>query len=260
MDFYTNNYDLLTASERDLLHYILDHPDQIQKMTCRRLADLCGVSKTMVINMSQKLGFEGYNDLRFYLKNQSKLSTQVESVETVESEIISNISKTMRLNKPEVMRNVAHQIVNAKCMYVVSRGTSKAVGSYFSHLLLTLNVKCINVPDYNLLNIIACQMTHEEIMVAISLSGRTPIIVETAKTVKAYGNTLFTLTAFANCPLTQYSDVPLYCSSSTTNTKVNDVVTRIGMFAVVDLLIYYIRRELAVQQASADKNDLGQKR
>ena len=35
MDFYSNNYDLLTGSERSLLHYILDHPQTIQKMTCR---------------------------------------------------------------------------------------------------------------------------------------------------------------------------------------------------------------------------------
>ena len=39
MDFYSNNYDLLTGSERTLLHYILDHPETISKMTCQKLAD-----------------------------------------------------------------------------------------------------------------------------------------------------------------------------------------------------------------------------
>ena len=76
MDFYSNNYDLLTGSERSLLHYILDHQETIQKMTCQKLADQCGVSKTVVINMSQKLGFEGYNDLRFFLKNRHQCRHQ----------------------------------------------------------------------------------------------------------------------------------------------------------------------------------------
>ena len=52
MDFYSNNYDLLTNSERSLLHYILDHPQTIQKMTCRKLADQCGVSKTCLLYTS----------------------------------------------------------------------------------------------------------------------------------------------------------------------------------------------------------------
>lgn len=72
MDFYSNNYDLLTNSERILLHYILDHEDQVKKTTCQKLANNCGVSKTVVINMSQKLGFEGFNDLKFFLKIEQK--------------------------------------------------------------------------------------------------------------------------------------------------------------------------------------------
>lgn len=147
----------------------------------------------------------------------------------------------MKLNKEENLKAAAESIVHSKCVYIISRGTSKAVGNYLSHLLLTLNVKCINIPDYNLLNIIARQMTHEEVLIAISLSGQTPIIVETAKTVKAYGNFLISLTAFSNNPLNQYGDISLYCSSSTTDTKVNDVVTRIGMFSIVDLLIHYVK-------------------
>lgn len=243
MEFYTENYELLTSSECVLLHYILDHLALVQKMTCQKLADQCGVSKTVVINMSQKLGFEGYTDLKFYLKNQNKIEP-IESLENVENSIISNVSRTVHLNKPETMVKTAEMIAKAKCVYVVSRGTSKAVGSYFSHLLLTLNVKCINIPDYNLLSIIAKQMTHEEVLLAISLSGHTPIIVETAKLVKAYGNSLISLTAFTNSPLNQYSDVALFCSSPTADTKVNDIVTRIGMFTVIDLLIHYVKMAL----------------
>lgn len=244
MDFYTNNYDLLTGSEKNLLHYILDNQEEVLKMTSQKLATQCNVSKTVVINMSQKLGFEGFNDLRFYLKNKTKEEQVLESIESVETEIINNVAKTMQLNHQSAMQKAAETIVNSKCVYIISRGTSKAVGSYFSHLLLTLNVKCINIPDYNLLSIIAKQMTHEEVLIAISLSGKTPIIVETAKVVKAYGNHLLTITAFSNSPLSQYSDLSLYSASNTTDTKFDDVVTRIGMFAIVDLLIHYVRKRL----------------
>ena len=69
MEFYIKNYDILTNTERDLLHYILDNEELVQKLTAAKLADRCGVSKTVVINMCQKLGFDGYNELKYYLKN-----------------------------------------------------------------------------------------------------------------------------------------------------------------------------------------------
>ena len=70
MEFYIKNYDILTNTERDLLHYILDNEELVQKLTAAKLADRCGVSKTVVINMCQKLGFDGYNELKYYLKNK----------------------------------------------------------------------------------------------------------------------------------------------------------------------------------------------
>ena len=136
MDFWLNNYDLLTGSERSLLQYILDHQETIQKMTCQKLADQCGVSKTVVINMSQKLGFEGYNDLRFFLKNRAKVTPMPASAETVEAEITGNVSKTIQLNRPETLQKAARSIADSQCVYVISRGTSKPVGSYLEHLLL----------------------------------------------------------------------------------------------------------------------------
>lgn len=247
MEFYTKNYDLLTNTERDLLHFILDNESFVEKSTAAKIAGKCGVSKTVVINMCQKLGFDGFNELKYYLKNKSKKianpNTAV-STDYIKYSLEDDVHKTLQLNTDEILKNVAKKICNASCVYVISRGTSKAVGVYFTHLLLTLNIKCINIPDYNLLDIIAKKMTHDEIIIALSLSGETPIIVNTAKIVKAYGNSLITITAFANSTLCSYSDYSLYFCSNNLDTKSNDTISRLGMFTIVDYLIGYINKEL----------------
>ena len=234
------NYDMLTNSERHLLHFILDNEDLVQKYTASKIAEKCGVSKTVVINMCQKLGFDGYNELKYFLKNKNKNILKKET--NSKNSLLNIVEKTLLINDEKMLDSIAQKICEASCVYVVSRGTSKAVGMYLTHLLLTLNIKCINVPDYNLLDIIAKKMNHEEIMVALSLSGETPIIVHTAKIVKAYGNSLITITAFANSSLCSYSDYSLFFSSSSLDTKNNDTLTRIGMFIVVDQLINSIRK------------------
>lgn len=234
------NYDMLTNTERHLLHFILDNEDLVQKYTASKIAEKCGVSKTVVINMCQKLGFDGYNELKYFLKNKNKNIIKKET--NSKNSLLNIVEKTLLINDEKMLDSIAQKICEASCIYVVSRGTSKAVGMYLTHLLLTLNIKCINVPDYNLLDIIAKKINHEEIMVALSLSGETPIIVQTAKIVKAYGNSLITITAFANSSLCSYSDYSLFFSSSSLDTKNNDTLTRIGMFTVVDQLINSIRK------------------
>lgn len=246
MEFYAKNYDLLTSTERDLLHFILDNEAQVEKSTATKIANACGVSKTVVINMCQKLGFEGFNELKYYLKNREKNQKTMRNLSPnlVQSALEDIVSKTLHLNNEKMLKEVSKKICDASCVYVISRGTSKAVGVYFTHLLLTLNIKCINIPDYNLLSIIAKKMTHDEVLIALSLSGETPIIVDTAKMVKAYGNSLITVTAFANSTLCSYSDYTLYFCSNKLDTKYEDIVSRLGMFTIVDYLVSYINEEL----------------
>lgn len=247
MEFYIKNYDILTNTERDLLHYILDNEELVQKLTAAKLADRCGVSKTVVINMCQKLGFDGYNELKYYLKNKNNNNQNLVKEDNTKSLLVDIVEKTLAINDEAVVDAIAKKICSAECVYVVSRGTSKAIGMYLTHLLLTLNIKCINIPDYNLLDIIAKKMSHNEVMIALSLSGETPIIVQTAKIVKAYGNSLITITAFSNSTLCMYSDYSLYFSSASLDTKNNDVVTRIGMMAVIDYLISYLKNICSVR-------------
>ena len=247
MEFYIKNYDILTNTERDLLHYILDNEELVQKLTAAKLADRCGVSKTVVINMCQKLGFDGYNELKYYLKNKNNNNQNLVKEDNTKSLLVDIVEKTLAINDEVAIDAIAKKICSAECVYVVSRGTSKAIGMYLTHLLLTLNIKFINIPDYNLLDIIAKKMSHNEVMIALSLSGETPIIVQIAKIVKAYGNSLITITAFSNSTLCMYSDYSLYFSSASLDTKNNDVVTRIGMMAVIDYLISYLKNICSVR-------------
>lgn len=244
MEFYTKNYDLLTYTERNLLHFILNNESIVEKSTASKIADMCGVSKTVVINMCQKLGFDGFNELKYFIKNKEKKTLNEITTNSVQLALEDMVHKTLHLNNEEMLKKVAKRICEAKCIYVISRGTSKAAGAYFTHLLLTLNIQCINIPDYNLLEIIAKKMTSDEVLIAFSLSGETPVIVNTAKTVKAYGNCLITVTAFANSSLCLYSDYSLYFCSNSLDTKHDDIISRLGMFTIVDFLVSYVNKEL----------------
>lgn len=238
MDFFIGNYDFLTGNEKRVLHYILDNQKNILNLTCSKIALDCSVSKTVVITMAQKLDFDGFNDLKFFLKNYKTKEKSTES--DIRQALIGNVTKTLDLNKDSLIEKAANCIANASCVYIIARGTSKSCSAYLGHLLLLLNIKCIIVPDYNLLNVIANQLQENEIFIAISLSGKTNIIVDTAKLVNGKGNKMISISSFTNNELEKYADVSLYCYSQYADTKNFDIISRLGVFTIIDQLIYHI--------------------
>ena len=75
------DYDKMNATEIKILQYIIKNTDEIQKITVKELSQRLFVSKTTVINLAKKLGYEGYSELRFFLKNISETKTKSENIE-----------------------------------------------------------------------------------------------------------------------------------------------------------------------------------
>ena len=66
----------LTSSEQIIYQYFKDHLNNIVYLS---LSDICKelyVSNATVIRFSQKLGFKGFNELKFQLKNELNLTNK----------------------------------------------------------------------------------------------------------------------------------------------------------------------------------------
>ena len=64
-----------TAHEKDVAEYILSHLDQISELSAGELAKASYTSKATVVRLSQKLGLNGFQDLKITLTaeiNQKK--------------------------------------------------------------------------------------------------------------------------------------------------------------------------------------------
>ncbi len=61
----------LTSNEKDLLNYINSNKFQIYKMSIHEFAQSTYVSTATVLRLCKKLGFNGFNELKFNLKKIS---------------------------------------------------------------------------------------------------------------------------------------------------------------------------------------------
>ncbi|MDB1923448.1 MurR/RpiR family transcriptional regulator [Clostridium tertium] len=234
-------FNKLTNSEQKVFTYIYTNQQKVIKMKINDLAKETFTSKTVIINLSQKLGFEGFSDLKYYLKSNNSADDDIKVLEDLQYGLKQNIEKTFVVIEADLYKKISREVIEAKTVYVFARGTSKAAGYYLNHLLLTLGVKCIFVKDYNLLTLVGNTLESDELVILISLSGNTEKILEVANIAKVKGSRTIAITSFGNNELSKISDYTLHCVSNDTETKFNDSISRIGMFIVIEMLVNSIK-------------------
>ncbi|GAA0086318.1 MurR/RpiR family transcriptional regulator [Clostridium sp. MB05] len=234
-------FNKLTNSEQKVFTYIYTNQQKVIKMKISDLAKETFTSKTVIINLSQKLGFEGFSDLKYYLKSNNNAEDDIKVLEDLQYGLRQNIEKTFVIIEADLYKKISREVIEAKTVYVFARGTSKAAGYYLNHILLTLGIKCIFVKDYNLLTLVGSTLESDELVILISLSGTTQKILEVANIAKVKGCRTIAITSFGNNELSRISDYTLHCVASETETKFNDSISRIGMFIVIEMLVNSIK-------------------
>lgn len=241
---FLDNYEEMTASERKVLNYIVENMDVIPYMKINDLAETTYVSKTVIINLAQKLGYSGYKELKYYI-NQSvkdKVLHQKNSDLSYREILDQSINKTFSIVSEEMLQNCAKKIQASENVFIMARGTSKAVGYYLEHLLLSIGIQCIFIKDYNLSELFTNFVAKNDMVIFISMSGNTKKIIDTAKKVHFKEAKIISITSFQTNELTKYTNDNLYCYSDNNDTKKNDKISRIGFFLIVDLLINELTR------------------
>src|SRR5699024_12659598 len=66
---FLNNYEDMTESERKVLNYVVNNREVIPMMKINDLAEAIYVSKTVIINFAQKLGFSGFGEMKYSINH-----------------------------------------------------------------------------------------------------------------------------------------------------------------------------------------------
>ena len=248
------DYDKMNATEIKILQYIIKNTDEIQKITVKELSQRLFVSKTTVINLAKKLGYEGYSELRFFLKNISETKTKSENIEKPDfqksedndifEEMSHEINRTLMIQDREEIEEVVKKIIKSRIVYIISRGGSVHTGEYLNSRLAACKIKSIFISDINLINAVIENVLDNEMIIFLSQSGTTRTIVDVALKANLMGIETVAITSFGKNELQKYCTNNLYFYANETDTKKNDVISRVGMNIVTQLLIEYIKKDV----------------
>lgn len=250
----------LTETERRLASYLLEHSDKVIRMNAKEFAGACNSSPAAVVRFSQKLGFQGFTDLKLTLAQESgqedpdafqsvirdndDMETIVRKAERIH---LQNISLTYQMVNPTILSQAVEEICAGRHIHLFGVGASGLLAMDFLYKSSRIGIPAFYHSDVHTNLATASLLTEKDIVIAISYSGETRETVLAAKTARDRGCKVIAITRAGRSSLARLADYPLYIPGEEPELRVGAMTSRTSGLLILDLLYLGIAKHSPAQ-------------
>lgn len=173
----------LSPMDQDIVAFFLEHEQEIMGMNIMELSNKVHCSKSSILRLTKKLGFSGYSEFKFFLKENYHLDTPITHDNLTQQTI--DIENTLKLAKQTNFNPIVEVLYQAENVYCYGTGfCQKNALQEFSMSLLSCNKRSLVLPAKTELNLNMPLFTKKDLVIFGSLSGNTPDIQENIQMLK----------------------------------------------------------------------------
>lgn len=243
--------DELSPNERKIARFILESPALIRDYSSQNLANSVGVSQSSIVKFSQKLGYQGFPDLKLAIHEAVLLGNDSSAAGQVKKDVLEGggsikdqlyhikteaLHNTMELNDEKRLMTAVEVLERSERIQIIALGAGSMVARNFASMLIQIGKSVIaEVDTYIQLSSVAT-LGKKDTAFLISFSGQSPRMLEIVKQAKKAGATIVTLTNYNANPMRSLADVQLYSVSRVGEYEVPQIVSSTSQQFVVDLL------------------------
>lgn len=239
-------YPNMSPTERRIADCILSDPEKAMNSTVVYIAATAKVSEGSVINFSNMLGFKGFSQLKISLAQN--ISTYNATDEFVKTDSPKQVMRKM-INQALVsfentfdtidvkLEEAVELILRSRKIVVTGVGHSKIIAMDMAIRMMWIGLNAVAEADSTLAGIITAQLEKNDVLIAISNSGRTREVISSARIAKDVGAKVICLTSHPESPLVKISDVALFSVSAETKTYQESTTARLTQLLLGDSLL-----------------------
>jgi DNA-binding MurR/RpiR family transcriptional regulator len=230
----------LSISELELLRYLDGHKLEIQDLSIQKLAQMRFVSTATIMRLCKKIGFKGYSELKFYLKEEAQNQIQVNQNPTIQDVIKMNlrsIEETASHLDDHMLEKIVDVMLASKTIHFFGKGITSTILSYISKLLLTRGVINGYYEDTHIAYIAAEQMSEDDVVFICSLSGSTHQTIRMGQIAKSRGAKVITITTTTQNELSKIADYAISFHSEGDLIKPDDIVSREPILFILNTIV-----------------------
>lgn len=195
----------LNELETLALDYYIKNLDTVQEMTIREYSDSVHISSTAIFRMTQKLGFKGWSDFKYFIKHKNDHALVSDSY--YENLIPLDLfwEKLSKKSFYEAL-NEAVEIIN-HCNYLLffGIGTSSSTAYYGTIYFNNEGINSFWISD--IFRNVTAQQLRNTCVIVLSISGETPAVCTKVLEFKEAGAKIISITNNDNSTLSRLSDL-----------------------------------------------------
>ncbi|PLW83462.1 transcriptional regulator [Kineobactrum sediminis] len=238
----------LRPSERKVAQRVLADPEQVITMRIVDLAAAAQVSEPTVVRFCRAIGCEGFQNFKLALARSIEPSTGHEPFSLSEldtardytykvfaatMETLGRVRDTLDTDAIEV---AVDALCNARRVEFYGFGASSPVAIDAQHKFFRLQIASAAHSDPHIQAMAAMSMTADDVVVAISQSGRSTALLEAMDHVRASGAAVIGL-APGNTPVLERSTIPIPIDvTPASEDSYSPLPSRIAHLTVIDVL------------------------
>ena len=240
----------LSKAEKKVAEYLTNNSADVLSLNITELANLCDTSEASVVRFSKKLGFNGYQQLKIAIAQETDLRPVGENItvddsafsifEKVCNDIYCSLEKTKKTINIGSFQKCCDLILSAEKILIFGLGNSASVALDAAHKMLRLGMNVTAYTDNHMQAIAATHADKNSIIIGISHSGHSRDIIESMKIAKENGATTIAITHHNKSPINKVSDYSLETVSDETNYRILGLNSRIAQLAIIDTVYSYL--------------------
>ena len=201
----------LNDTDMVIYKYIVQHRAESRHISIHELAKNCAVSSTTIVRFAQKLGFDGFGDLKAVLKMEEGAESyyREDVLHDLQDFYTQTASKVFKRNFDSASRLI-HE---ANRVFIFASGYVQSnVAQELKRLFFYDNVLIYEISGREEFSSIAQTLTTDDLFIFVSLSGETPLVVDFARNLQLLDVPFISITKLHDNTLASLSTVNLYVS------------------------------------------------
>jgi RpiR family transcriptional regulator, carbohydrate utilization regulator len=241
-------YPSLFDAEKKIADFLLNQSESAVNMTVSQISVETCVADSSIIRFCQKLGFNGFTQLRINLARNLKRPEEVifEDIERnddayavatkVFASSIRTLEDTIKMLDGEILTKAVEALFRSKRIEFYGVGTSAPIAMDAYYRFMRIGLPAFVATDPHIARISANMLDSGCVAVGISHTGRTRDTIRILQIAKKKGAQIIGITSFMKSPVAELSDIKLITSSSETRIVREAVTSRIAQIALLDSL------------------------
>lgn len=245
--------DQLRKSERKVADFVLEHAQAVLGMRIVDVAAGAKVSEPTVVRFCHALDVDGFQAFKLQLAQHLGASGNYSQFSVDDADTVADLSHkvfdstigsllTIRdALDPQALERAIAAINQAKRVEFYGFGASGSVASDAQHKFFRLQLSSAAYIDPHIQHMSAISLSSQDVVVAISQSGRTKALIQSVELALDAGAIVIGL-APQDTPLSKLSTIPIFVNMEEDLQVFTPVSSRIAHLLVIDVLAMGVAR------------------